>query len=404
MIGRREFLRLGAFGGVCSLADWMRLKASAPGGAARPARSLVVIFLQGGPPQLDTYDLKPSAPAEVRGEYKPIRTRVPGVHVCELLPKQAALMDRLAVVRSVVGSEGEHFESQVMTGWGSRQDPRGERPSVGAVISKLGKAGRPGVPRFVSLLGRRPALEPGFLGVAHRAYVPTEADSAALAGGEAARLERRRGLLGRLDGLDTYHRQAFDLITSGAVSKALNLGLEPRRVRERYGAATQLLTARRLVEAGVGCVTVTFGGGPGASEWDTHKDNFDIMDRLLPTFDHAVAAFAEDLHQRGLDKEVVVLMWGEMGRTPKINASAGRDHWGKVMPCVLWGGPLKGGVVVGSTDGWAAEAKERPVALQGVLATVYHALGIDPAAALPDRAGRPVYLLDEQEPIRELVG
>src|SRR5262245_42094696 len=404
MIGRREFLRLGAFGGACCLADWMRLKASAPGGAARPARSLVVIYLQGGPPQLDTYDLKPNAPAEVRGEYKPIRTRVPGVHVCELLPKQAALADRLALVRSVVGGEGEHFESQVMTGWGPRQDPRGERPSVGAVISKLGKARRGGVPAFVSLAGRRPGLEPGFLGVAHRAYVPTEADTAALAAGEAARLERRRGLLKRLDGLDAYQRQAFDLGTSGVVSKALNLALEPQRVRERYGGAIQLLKARRLVEAGVGCVTVTFGGGPAAGEWDTHKDNFDTLDRLLPEFDHAVATFAEDLRQRGLDREVVVLAWGEMGRTPRINPSGGRDHWGKVMSCVLWGGPLKGGVVVGATDGWAAEAKERPVGLQSVLATVYHALGIDPASALIDRAGRPVYLLDEQEPIRELVG
>jgi hypothetical protein len=414
-IGRRDFLRVG-FGGLLSLSDLMRLQAASPAETARRARSVIMVVLSGGPSQLDTYDLKPSAPEAIRGEYRPIKTRVPGIEVCELLPKQAAVMDRLAVVRSVVDVDfGEHTDRQLMSGWLGVQKQH-HRPSIGAVISRLRGASRRGVPPYMSLQPVSEGEGPGFLGITHSAFNPTRGDMTALRladGVDAARLAERRALLTVLDGSpsqlgiagpEAFRDQAFELLTSGAVRDALDLGKEPDRIRTRYGNATQLLTALRLAQAGVSCVTVAIGCRPGAPGlWDTHSANFDVLDRLLPEMDQAVAALVEDLHLRGLGREVLVLVWGEMGRTPRINAQAGRDHWARVMSCVLAGGGLKTGQVVGSTDAWGGEAKERPYRVQNVLATVYHALGIDPRTVLTDRSGRPFHLLDEQTPIRELV-
>lgn len=411
-VGRRAFLRAGTFGGLFSFADLLRLRAGTPGGAARPARSVIMVYLAGGPSQLDTYDPKPGAPDRVRGEYKPIKTRVPGVEVCELLPRQAALMDRLAVVRSVVDVDPgvPHDATLVMTG--RLQDPL-DRPAIGSVISKL-RGGPRGVPPYVSLQPHK-GEGPGFLGQTHGPYRPASGDAAVLrplGAGEAERLSDRRALLAALDrgaapgpaGPEAFREQAFDLLTSGAVRRAFDLGHEPPKVRERYGKAPQLLTALRLAQAGVGCVTVSIGEKPsGFGLWDTHTKNFDVLDALLPVMDQAVAALVEDLHDRGLEKEVLVVVWGEMGRAPKINADGGRDHWPRVMSCVLAGGGLKTGRSVGATDAWGAEAKDRPYRAQNVLATVYHALGIDPAVELTDRTGRPVHLLDHRDPIRELV-
>jgi hypothetical protein len=416
---RRAVLQAGAAAGVFPFSDLLRLRAAAPGGSKRPARSLILVMLGGGPSQLDTYDLKPGAPEGVRGEYRPIRTRVPGIDVCEHFPRQAALMDRLALIRSVVGAEGEHNLQQVMSGWGPIQDPRYERPPVGSVLSRLGRPAR-GIPPFVSLVRMGPSLKPGHLGASHRAFVPVGQEDEALSVPDpeaARRLAAREALLGKLDrrgassdeaaGFGTLQKRAFEVLTSGAVRKALDLGREPQRVRERYGKAEQLLMGLRLAEAGVACVAVNLASTDRpydtATMWDTHRDNFDVLDQLLPHTDQGIAALVDDLYQRGLDREVVVLIWGEMGRTPKINKDAGRDHWQRVMSCVLAGGGLKTGRVVGATDAWAAEAKDRPCTMQSVLATVYHVLGIDPAAALVDRAGRPVYLLEDHEPIRELI-
>jgi uncharacterized protein (DUF1501 family) len=259
---------------------------------------------------------------------------------------------------------------------------------------------------------------PGLLGLAHAPFRPTPGGTALLRPPAAANRERlaeRRALLEGLErgralpgvaGPEVFREQAFDLLSSGKVGQAFDLSREPDRVRDRYGKAPQLLTALRLAQAGVACVTVALGASPTNPKvglWDTHKSNFDVLDELLPQADQALAALVEDLHARGLDREVLLLVWGEMGRTPKINAQAGRDHWPRVMSCVLAGGGLKTGQAVGATDAWGGEAKDRPYRVQNVLATVYHALGIDPAAELTDRTGRPVHLLDNREPIRELI-
>jgi hypothetical protein len=412
---RREFLRVGALGGALSLAGLLRLTGgTARGSAPRPPRkAAILVYLPGGPSHLDTYDLKPGAPAEYRGEFAPIRTRVPGVEVCELFPKQAALMDRLAVIRSVTGAADEHSDSQIMSGWAEAQNRTAARPSLGAVVSRLRPPDSPGLPPFVSLRGLSKGLEPGFLGVAHRAFTPFGPGMANLTLPPSVTLERledRKALLAGFDrmrrdadasgtaaGMDALTARAFEVVTSGAVRKALDLDGEDPRVRDRYGRATQFLTARRLVEAGVGCVTLGVGG------WDTHGNNFRTLRRQLPETDAAVSALVEDLHLRGLDEDVVVVMWGEFGRTPRINAAAGRDHWPAVMSCLIAGGGLRTGQAIGSSDSRGESAKERPYHVQNVLATVYHALGIDPSATFNDGSGRPVALLDDPRRVGELV-
>jgi hypothetical protein len=378
-----------------------------------PRKAAILIYLPGGPSQLDTYDPKPAAPLEYRGEFAAIPTRVPGIAVCELFPKQAALMDQLAVVRSVTGAADEHSDAQVMSGWTEGQNRNAGRPALGAALSKLRGAAVPGMPPFVSLRGLTKGLEPGFLGVAHRAFTPFGPGMANLQLPPSVTLERledRKALLKGFDrlrhdvdasgtaaGLDALTARAFEVVTSGAVRKALDVEAEDPRVRDRYGKATAFLTARRLVEAGVGCVTLAVGG------WDTHGNNFRTLRRQLPEVDAAVATLVEDLRRRGLDKDVVVVMWGEFGRTPRINRAAGRDHWPAVMSCLVAGGGLQMGQAVGSSSARGEYAKDRPVHVQNVLATVYHALGIDPALTFNDASGRPVPLLEDPRPVEELV-
>jgi uncharacterized protein (DUF1501 family) len=278
------------------------------------------------------------------------------------------------------------------------------------------------MPQFVSLRGLTQGLEPGYLGVGHRAYAPDGPGAANLrlpAGVDIARLRNRRALLKQFDqvrrdletsgvmaSMDALTERAFAMVTSEAVLRALDLSREGQSTRERYGAkAEHLLLARRLVEAGVGCVTAGIGTAAiGASAaWDTHEDNFEALRTLLPKFDQGLSALVEDLHERGLADDVVVLACGEFGRTPRINVSAGRDHWPQVMSCLLAGGELKTGQVIGSTNARGEEALDRPYSIQRVLATVYHALGIDAGRTFPDRTGRPVALLEDREPIKELL-
>jgi uncharacterized protein (DUF1501 family) len=254
--------------------------------------------------------------------------------------------------------------------------------------------------------------EPGFLGIAHRPFTPAgqaEADLRLPAEVPPARLAERRALLAAFDGarraddlggamagLDAFQQQAFDMITSGRVRSALSLAREDEKTLERYSGVELLLKARRLIEAGVGCVTVSLG------TWDTHKDNFKLLKEQLPLLDQGIAALVEDLHDRGLARDVVVLAWGEFGRTPKVNAAGGRDHWTPVMSALVAGGGLKTGQVVGATDRRGERPAEKACTLQQVLATVYKAIGIDPNTVLKDATGRPVYLLDERETVREL--
>jgi hypothetical protein len=407
-VTRRNFLQIGAFGAGLSLAGMLRAREA----AGTPAKSAIMIYLPGGPPHMDMYDLKPDAPKEFRGEFSPIATNVPGVRICELFPLQAKMWDKLACVRSIV-SVDEHSDSLVMTGFSENANRTANHPSFGAVMSKL-RSGNNDIPPYVSLRGMSRGTEPGFLGVAHRPFTPSGQGvrNLKLAGGvDADRMDGRKSLLsgfdalrrdidatGTMKGIDSFTTRAFDMVASGAVRKALDLTREDPRTRDRYKGAEQFLTARRLVEAGVGCVTLSIGG------WDTHSGNFKAMRRMLPEVDRGVASLIQDLHDRGMDRDVVTVMWGEFGRTPKINNSdGGRDHWSPVMSALVAGGGLKMGQAVGSSSARGEYPRDRRVTVPQVLSTLYRAVGIDPAKTFPNGSGRPMYILDDREVVKELV-
>jgi hypothetical protein len=414
-LSRRSFLKIGAFGAGLTLADMLRARAHASGAAGArsgPNKSAIMIYLPGGPSHMDMYDLKPQAPVEYRGEFRPINTNVPGVQICEHFPLQARLWDKLACVRSIV-SVDEHSDSLVMTGYSENTNRTAHHPSFGSVVSRLRGSSTVDVPPFVSLRGMSIGCEPGYLGVAHRAFTPNGpgVENLRLASGVTTqRADDRRDLLatfdsvrrdidasGSMTGMDAFATRAFDMIASGTVRRALDLTREEPRVRDRYRGVEQFLVARRLVEAGVGCVTLAIGG------WDTHGQNFTTLRRQLPEVDRGVSALVQDLCDRGMDRDVVTVMWGEFGRTPRINGGAGRDHWAPVMSALIAGGGLRMGQVVGSSSARGEHPRDRRCTVPQVLSTIYQALGIDPSQTFPNNAGRPMYILDEREPIRELL-
>jgi hypothetical protein len=394
-----------------------------------------MIVLSGGPPHQDMVDLKPDAPAEFRGEFNPIRTNVPGIDICEHLPKLAASMDKYAILRSIVGGEERHASFQCMTGRRFAPQPPGGWPSLGSTVSRLQGPAHPSVPPFVGLSPRMITStwadngQPGFLGLAHAPFKPN-ADGMAnmvLQGVTMDRLSDRTALLRSIDqlrrdaentpGADPYQQQALDILTSNRLAEALDLEREDPRVRDRYGRGSPepagygdagpllndyFLTARRLVEAGVRVVSLSYG------RWDwhgrPHGTTFENARHHLPMFDLGLTTLVDDLHERGLADEVTVLVWGEFGRTPRINPQAGRDHWPSVSCALLAGGSLRTGQVIGATDRHAAQARERPVHFQEVFATLYRNLGIDVnSATVADHSGRPHYLVDgSTQPIREL--
>jgi Protein of unknown function (DUF1501) len=417
-VSRRNFLKLGAFGAGLTLADQLRLRATAAplGSTAKPMKSAIMIYLPGGPSHMDMYDMKPDAPAEFRGEFKPIKTNVSGIDICELMPMQAKMMDKLSIVRSLVAND-EHSDSYVMTGYTeqvNRAAVQGQHPSFGSVVSKL-RSGQGDIPPFVSLRGMSIGNEPGFLGVSHRAFSPDGPGLSNLrrTGGLTAEgMDERKDLLASLDtvrrdidkgttmsGLDAFTGRAFDMIASGTVHKALDLKHEDPRVLDRYKNVDQFLKARRLIEAGVGCVTLSYGG------WDTHSGNFKTLKKQLPELDRGIANLIQDLHDRGMEDDVVTVVWGEFGRTPKINPQdgGGRDHWSPAMSALVAGGGLKMGQVVGSTNARGERPKDRPYKVPSLLATLYQAIGIDPGMTFPNGTGRPMYVLDERQPVTELL-
>jgi hypothetical protein len=416
-VTRRGFLKIGAFGAGLTLAEMLRQRAlggdgvGVGNGRSSSTKSAIMIYLPGGPSHMDMYDLKPDAPAEFRGEFKPIDTNVPDIQICEHMPLQAQMFDKLAVVRSIV-SVDEHSDSLVMTGYPERDNRIAGHPSFGAVVSKL-RGSKADVPPFVSLRGMSRGTEPGYLGVAHRPFTPSGPGLQNLklpASVSADRLDERKALLegfddvrrdidasGTMAGLDSFTARAFDMVTSGAVRNALDLNKEDAKGRERYKGVEQFLTARRLIEAGVGCVTLAIGG------WDTHGQNFQTLKKQLPQVDKGVANLIQDLHDRGLDKDVVTVMWGEFGRTPKINGNAGRDHWAPVMSALVAGGGLRMGQAVGASTARGERPKDRPCTASQVLATLYRAIGIDPALTFPNGSGRPMHILDDREMISELL-
>ncbi len=430
-LSRRDMLRIGTLSvGGLSLP---RILAAEQASGRRTHKSVIMIYMCGAPGHQDMYDLKMNAPAEIRGEFKPIATTVPGIEICEHMPRLARIMDKCVPLRSVHGSpDGNHDSFICYTGRTVRNQPPGGWPSMGAVTSKLLGSVDQAVPAFVGLspdAGHPPYGSPGlpgFLGVSHAAFRPNGASSTdiVLKDLTQARLADRRSLLTdvdrlrrdidatrALDGMDSLTRSAFDILTSSRLAKALDVGEEPESVRERYGKGDpnrfgdgaprnleHFLVARRLVEAGARVVTLNFG------RWDFHSDNFNGMrDTHLPQFDQGLSALIEDLHARGLDKDVAVVAWGEFGRTPLINKDAGRDHWPQVGGGLLAGGGFRTGQVIGATDRLGGEIVDRPVHFAEVLATLYRHLGIDPAeASLRDHTGRPQYLLDNPTPLPEL--
>jgi hypothetical protein len=410
-ISRRSFLQIGAFGAGLTMAGMLRNRALA--GNTSTTKSAIMIYLPGGPSHMDMYDLKPKAPAEFRGEFKPIATNVPGVQICEHMPQQARMWDKLAVIRSLVAVD-EHSDSQITTGYSEAENRTANHPSFGAVMSKLREKSNNDVPPFISLRGMSPGLEPGYLGVAHRAFTPDgpALQNLQLPGGvDARRVEDRKSLLASFDtvrrdldakgtmrGLDAFATRAFDMIASGTVRQALDLTRENPRVRDRYRNVEQFLMARRLIEAGAGFVTLAYGG------WDTHSSNFQTLKTQLPELDRGIANLIQDLHDRGMANDVVTVMWGEFGRTPQINGNqGGRDHWSPAMSALVAGGGLKMGQAIGTTTSRGETPKDLPYRVPQVLSTLYQAIGIDPATTFPNGNGRPMYILDDRDPVAELV-
>jgi hypothetical protein len=392
---------------------------------------VIYVVLDGGPSHLDMWDPKPGATAEIRGPFKTIRTALPGVQFSEHLPKQARMLDKLALVRGVRSVENDHFLSEVYSGL-----PRtaGARPAFGSVVSRLRK-GAAGLPAYVSLnratVDQFEFEKPGYAGAAHAPFRPFgEAVENLKPAKSLDRLQDRKQLLksfdklrrdidqtGTFDGLDRFNQQAMRILTSPKVRDAFDLGREPNRVVERYGQGKYLYTtvkdlwfhwdgrpfllARRLVEAGVRVVTMR------CAQWDHHgglpNSIFTSLKTMLPLLDHFVTTLLDDLRDRGLDRDVLVVVLGEFGRTPKITpAGPGREHWADAGCVIFAGGGLKMGQVIGETDRNGERARSGSVTMQGVMATIYHVLGIDPETRLTDFRGRPQYLLEDREPIAEL--
>jgi hypothetical protein len=442
-ISRRDLLKIGAIGlGGLTLPGLLRLE-RASGAEARPrARSVILLFLSGGPSHLDMWDLKPDAPEEIRGTFRPTVTRVPGIHVCEHLGGTASVMDRCCVIRSMQHGNNNHPAASywMMVGMPmTRPAPqivtmsREDRPHPGSVVARLSPSS-PRVPPFVmvpeaiSPVGpERPGQHAGFLGAAYDPYrVNSDPNAPAYSPGSLqpgadvppGRIDHRRALLAQLGAharfleetapaqvLDPYYTRAFDLVSSPAAQRAFDVAAEPASVRDRYGRhifGQSALLARRLVEAGVRLVHVNWvrhDNGAGGQGYDSHRDHLAwCRDELFPPTDRAFAALVGDLSQRGLLDETLVVMMGEFGRTPRFNPNGGRDHWADCFSVVLAGGGVRGGQVHGASDRIGAYPATPPVRPQDLMATVYHCLGIDPHATIYDLQHRPLTLM-EGEPL-----
>lgn len=433
-VSRRSFLQIGALGMAgagLNLADIFRNEAQ--GNSRSGHKAVINIFLGGGPPHQDMWEIKTEAPAEIRGEFKPIATSVPGIQIGECFPRIARMMDKCVVIRSVVGAAGGHDGFQCTTGW-RQQDmaAMGGRPGIGAVMAKVKGPVDPSVPPFVGLAARTQHMpwsdsgRPGFLGPAYRAFTPDGEGMAnlKLRNISTAQFDDRKRLMssfdglrreldasGALTGMDASTERAIGVLTSSKLLEALDISREPGKLRERYGdgkpykfqfdgAPTvndQLLMARRLVEAGVRCVTLSYG------RWDSHGKNFDLVRDHGAKLDQCFTALVEDLEARGMLNDVTVIAWGEFGRTPRVNNGGGRDHWPQVSCALMAGGGMRTGQAIGATNRLGEHATKRPVTFAEIFATLYHNVGLNPATTtIPDPTGRPQYPI-EAEPMRELI-
>jgi uncharacterized protein (DUF1501 family) len=434
---RRDFLRLGMaglFGTSLTLPDLLRRQAEAAEQGLHPKEaSLIFLFLHGGLSTLDTWDLKPSAPAEFRGEFKPIATNVPGIQIGEHLPRTAHQMDKFSLIRSFRHINSDHgpADHYIFTGYFPQAGfnpsltPNNQRPAHGAIIArKLGPRGS--VPPYVCLPKLHPSAGSAYLGASAAPFVieadpnapnfsvPDIVPPPAIA---ASRLERRKQLLAQVDrfhkaveaqvnreaqSVSVFQQKAFALMTSPAAKKAFNIHAESDKLRDAYGRNSlgqSCLMARRLTEAGVRCVTIDH------SNWDTHSDNFRTLKRdLLPALDGALSTLFRDLKERGLLERTLVVVTGEFGRTPRINKDAGRDHWGPSFTVALGGGGIKGGMVVGKSDARAERPASEPFGPEDLAATMYHLLDINPEDEFYTPEGRPVKIVNNGKVIQELIG
>ncbi|MCC6884768.1 MAG: DUF1501 domain-containing protein [Verrucomicrobiales bacterium] len=442
-LSRRNFLRVGGLAGTAaglglSLPQLLALESRA--GIRKSHKSVILIYLVGGPPHQDMFDLKPDAPSEISGPFRPIGTNVPGIEICELFPLMAKRMNKFAVIRSLVGAQGGHDAFQCYTGR-KPQDapaPSGGFAPFGSVVSAIQGPVHEQAPPFVSLCydcthGPYNEPGPGMLGAGQASFRPmgpTRSDMA-LQGITLDRLADRTRLLqsvdqfrraadasGQMEGLDTFNQQAMGILTSSMLGDALDLSKEDPKVVARYGTGDDVkridgngaprvpqsfLAARRLVEAGARVVTVNY------SKWDWHGGKGNEIFRRekedFPIFDQAITALVDDLHDRGLDQDTTVLVWGEFGRTPMISNQVGRDHWPRVAMALMAGGGMQTGQVIGATDRLGGEAVDRPVTFSEVFATLYHNLGIDVVnTTVNDLQGRPQHLVEgNAKPIKELI-
>jgi hypothetical protein len=442
---RRDFLHLGALSlGGLTLGDVLRLRAATPSARQPRQKSVIMIFLAGGPSHIDMYDLKPGAPREYRGEFRPIKTNVPGMEICELMPRQAKIADKFAILRGVQSVE-LHTANEFYSGFPWQDSPRAsapgeaQRPALGAVVSRT-RGTESAIPPYVSMGHRADWERAYYLGSAHEPVrvgfdnSPVGMENLRRHGAVTAQqLENRRALLksfdtlrrdldnkGNFEGIDAFQERALRMIGTSKVRDAFDIEKEPSKVRARYGdghfrvidqecnvvkyhevphPGRALLQARRLIEAGVSVVTC------GLHDWDTHRYNFTTLRQLLTRLDQALTTLVLDLEERGMLDDVAVVMGGEFGRRPRIGdiQPDGRTHWPQAGCIWVAGGGLKVGQVIGATDARAELPVGRPIHVQNVLATLYHILDIDPAATFNDYNGRPQYVLDDREPVRALI-
>ena len=428
-VSRRSFIKIGglAMGGL-SLPQL--LEAEEQAGRGKSNKSVIMVYLSGGLSHHDTFDLKPDAPKEIRGEFKPISTRTPGFFVGEHLPLLASSSEKYAIIRSIVGLRDEHSSFQNLTGYPMDQAHREGKPNFSSVVSRVLGPRDQVVPPYVDLsptMQHRPYNTPG-PGILGQGFAAAKVDGDDLKlfsqhSVTAERFTHRRDMLSAFDrfrrevdatsvqGMESQYDRALAVLTSDKLAKAIDLENEDPRVRDRYGRGSkqhlgdgapmwndQLLIARRLVEAGARCVTVAYGF------WDTHGNNFPYLKEHLPLFDRGISALVEDIYQRGLDRDVTVVVWGEFGRTPKVNKDGGRDHWAPVGSALLAGGGMHVGQTIGATDKQGAYAAAWPIHYLDVLATIYHNLGIDPNGFIKDKTDRPTSILPmTAQPIERLV-
>lgn len=440
LTSRRQFLRAGFLGiGGLTLADLLRQEAATAGSAtsAKREKAVILLFVHGGPSHLETYDMKPLASTEIRGPFLPVKTNVSGIELCEHLPNHAKMADRFTLIRSCTHDEADHFAGhrRFLSGYGKLKPGFGYEsyyPQVGAVANRLLSPAQPGLPAAVAVNGvvvngpdYAAGVSEGFWSGIHRVPIVNGGLRDAHLSVAANRLDDRIGLKrdldrfrreidasGVMESMDDFNRRAIDIVTSGRAQKAFDLNQEDPRIREKYGDGygRDALMARRLVEAGVRFVSVCVrGSGPGtkAHDWDDHAVNWDLlgaMNARLPKYDHVVPTLINDLYDRGLDKDVLLIVTGEFGRTPRLehrDGKIGRDHWPSAMSILISGGDMPMGQVIGSTDAIGARPASRPLDPHDFLATIYRFLGINHELHLPDPAGRPI-ALTHGAPIAEL--